>query len=129
MKPVYQDPDEPECGAACIAMLARVTIDEARCAVYGDKPPKRLGRKKVLGVLADHFDVNPQTKDCVRLSSKFSLAKLRGDALLQGSVLFKDGKSWKKSLHWLVWDHRCQCVRDPLGFSDAIQITSATEVA
>ena len=129
MKPVFQDPDEPECGAACIAMLARTTIEEGRRAAYGDKAPKRLGRKKVLKALAVLSSLKPQSSDCVRLSKKFRLADLKNDALLQGSVLIRDGRKWTKSLHWLVWDHRSQCVRDPLGFSDAIQITSVTEVA
>ena len=128
MKPVYQDPKEPECGAACIAMLAGVTIEEARRAVYGEKPPKRLGRKKVLDALTGHFSIKPKSKDCILLSKKFRLTDLKDNALLQGAVLARDGKRWTKSLHWLVWDHGSQCVRDPLGFSDTIQITSATEV-
>lgn len=32
-----------ECGAACLAMLARVTLQEARAVLYGDPLPRHLG--------------------------------------------------------------------------------------
>jgi len=129
MKAVYQDPDAPECGAACIAMLADVSLKEARLAVYGEGKPKRLGRKKVLAVLKAEFNILATTLKCRRISKRVKLTDLKSNALLHGATLYKDGKKWKKSLHWLVWDFECQCVRDPLGFVKPIQVTSATELS
>ena len=124
MKSEYQNPDEPECGAACLAMLAGISLSAARNALFSDDP-KPVGIKKMRTVLS-RFGLRAKSKKAKNLSSKYLIQNLTGNALINGFALIKDGTDWEEVRHWMVWDYKCKCLRDPLGFSIPVRATSAT---
>ena len=128
MKTVYQDPEEPECGAACVAMLASIPISEAKEALYGKgSNARRVGRKRIIEALRS-FGIKTVSTNATVISSKNRLRDVKGKALVYGESLNTTSIPLSSSKHWLVWDGKEQALRDPMGFNQPIRITLYTEI-
>jgi len=99
---------DTECGIACIAMLADVSYEDARQALFGPKH-KGKGRtqKDQMRKALTGFGVIT-TKRLIRCARQPTLKR---DALVRANVAPKSG-NW----HWAVWDARRQRFLDPLPY-------------
>ena len=128
MKSVLQDPDENECGASCFAMLAGLTLKEARTELYGHANSHRLGREDILDALRK-FGKPPLGKDAKRITRTNALFDLQNDALVYARALISEGRGhYSESHHWVVWDATARVIRDPLGYVQPLKLTSYTEI-
>ncbi|WP_141395802.1 hypothetical protein [Sphingomonas spermidinifaciens] len=97
-----------DCGVAALAMLAGVTLNEARDYLV-DAGFKVSGVKaKAIVAGLKHFGREPLRASSIRLAS-INLNRLADDALL--SCWLKVDEEWCG--HWAVWDARGRRVLDP----------------
>ena len=128
MRALYQDPKMPECGAVCLAMLANITLGQARAHFYNECKPHRLGRGDIVSAL-EKFGKRALTVKPITISNRNRLINVRHDALVYARAISKnDEGEYKESHHWVVWDGKVNAVRDPLGFTEQLKLTSYTEI-
>jgi len=104
MKTVMQQ-FESDCGVACVAMLAGVSYDEARAAVYPDGKMRLTSSGKLRAALIK-LGRTPVEGNMKAIGRK-TLKSLPSDALLKVQPTSCSTK------HWVVWDHAAQAKRDP----------------
>lgn len=130
MRSRWQKTGTNECGAVCVAMLTGVETAEARRWLYGDKKGGRVGRTRIVEAIVANTALRPVSDRPQRLSRQLSLRDLKHSALVYAEALtIEEGEVVTESKHWVVWDYRAQTIRDPLGFSHPLRLTSATEFA
>lgn len=96
---------EKDCGAACVAMLAGVTLDEAYEAVYGDGRKRVTSAGKLRVALAKLG--RPPVEGRMVSIGRTTLKSLPHDALLKVQPLTCSIK------HWVVWDKKRQMKLGP----------------
>jgi len=97
-----------DCGAACLAMIARVPYDTAFWALYGKGP-------------AHATTVDDMKQAFLKLGVRAagrrqSFFGRRWDALSLpfDALLYCNYRSSTNSAHWTVWDSKAKTIRDPL---------------
>jgi len=106
MKTVKQKHDNG-CGAACVAMLAGITYDEAAALLYPSGRSRRLGTAPVRAAL-EKLNRKPSTGR----RQPFGLMRpqdLKSDALVF-VMMEQDGEEYR---HWMVWDATAKKLRNP----------------
>ncbi len=96
---------EADCGVACVAMLAGVSYEEARAAVYPDGKMRLTSSGKLRAALTKLG--RPPVEGNMKAKGRMTLKCLPSDALLKVQPTSCSTK------HWVVWDHAEQVKRDP----------------
>jgi len=96
---------ETDCGVSCVAMLADVSYEEARAAVYPDGKMRLTSSGKLRAALTALG--RPPVEGRMVSKGRTTLKSLPGDALLKVQPTSCSTK------HWVVWDHKKQIKRDP----------------
>lgn len=104
MRRVKQE-TESDCGPACVAMLAGVTLEEACKAVYGEGRTKLTSSGKLRAALIKLG--RPPLEGRMVSKGRTTLKSLPHDALLKVQPLTCSTK------HWVVWDKKRQMKLDP----------------
>lgn len=94
-----------DCGVGCVAMLAGVSYEEAKEAVYPDGKVRITSSGKLRAALTKLG--RPPVEGRMVSKGRTTLNSLPSDALL------KVQPSGEKGKHWVVWDHEKQIKRDP----------------
>jgi hypothetical protein len=100
-----QQKNESDCGVACVAMLARVSYDEAYTAVYGEGRKGLTSSGKLRATLTKLG--RPPVEGRMVSKGTRTLSSLPHDALLKVQPLKCSTK------HWVVWEKKRQMKLDP----------------
>jgi hypothetical protein len=95
-------------------MLLGWPLKKARKKLYGDGKATLTNTDDLRNVLKEHLKID---KGKLRRLPAEGLKCLKRNALVFGGRN-NGGK------HWMVWDARKACLRDPDGFSASIKVTS-----
>ena len=123
MRSVFQD-EEYGCGIACIAMLCSISYRSAKRLCSDIYVPGEGIHEEPMLALLEHRGA--RILDRGRLSAATPVTSLTHNALLWGSQLPSRGtivhheNTWN---HWLVWDARNACVRDPYRYRKPVWLT------
>lgn len=105
MKTIIQR-GENDCGVACVAMLADVSYEKARNAIY-PKGREKLTKTKDLLIALTALGRKPLSYRRKPFGTK-SPDDLDKDALMFAMLDNQEG-----SKHWVVWDSKKRKVREP----------------
>ncbi|WP_337828046.1 hypothetical protein [Pseudonocardia sp. TMWB2A] len=122
MKTVFQE-DQYGCGTACAAMLIGKSYSFAARLVFPDRDfpkqrPISIDTKPLVQAVKEYRKEDHRA----RISTKRHLRDIEHDALLIGYLMGYDDE--KERMHFMVWDPKQKCVRDPKGFERPCRITS-----